>query len=57
MRVLEEEEHMEVLWMGLDRGSVQQIRELWRQIVLWAAEIGIGRRILWVDLRADGVMR
>ena len=40
------EEHLEVLWMGKDRESVQQIWELWRQIVLWEAEIGIGKKKL-----------
>ena len=33
------EEHMGVLWIGRDRESVQQILELWRHIVLRAAEI------------------
>ena len=37
---------MEVLWMGKDRESVQQIWELWRHIVLWAAEIGIAKKKL-----------
>ena len=40
------EEHMEVLWMGKDRESVEQIWELWCHIVLQAAEIGIGKKKL-----------
>ena len=37
---------MEVLWMGKDRESVQKIWELWRHTVLWATEIGIGKKKL-----------
>ena len=40
------EEHMEVLWMKMDRKSVQQIWELWRHIVPWEAEIGIEKKKL-----------
>ena len=40
------EEHMEVVWIGKYRDSVQQIWELWRHIVNWAAEIGIGKKKL-----------
>ena len=47
---------MEVLWMGKDRESVQQIWEFWRHIVLWAAEIGIEKMKL-TNLRADGLVR
>ena len=39
------EEHLEVLWMGKDR-KCTQIWELWRHIVLWATEIGIGKKKL-----------
>ena len=40
------EEHMEVLWMGTNRESVQQIWKLWRHIVLLAVVIGIGKKKL-----------
>ena len=31
---------------GKDRESVQQTWELWRHIVLWVAEIGVGKKKL-----------